>query len=301
MIIRMDNMTFKPTSRKRRTTGRGRKDNVYLFFFGRTDLLSFGIQCLGCGRADRDFRMRQLIENRTLLHYVCVFIAEGEGFFESAHQARTKVHENQAMLLIPEERHSYGCNPKGDWTEYWIVFDGQAIRQAHQNGVLSVERPLLEPENPQTVKALFRALIQVAQSSSQRRQKGLPGQVHQLLDELLPSRAPSLSSAAANAVAGVQQILLGDPASDIDFRELACRHGVSYSLLRQRFRQAYGVSLVGYRTQCRMNLACSLLAGGHSVKETASLVGIDDPYYFSRTFHQIIGTSPNTFTKRLQP
>jgi AraC family transcriptional regulator of arabinose operon len=300
MTNMMHDMTAQRAPAKRRHP-LNRGDDVYLFFFGRTDLTSFGIQCMGCGRARRAFRMRQLIRRQVLFHYGCVFIAKGEGFFESAHQSRTTVRENQAMLFFPGDWHSYGCGPEGDWLEYWVVFDGLAVRQAHQEGLLSEEHPLLQPEDPRAVRKLFESCVGAAQSPSQRRQERLPGLIHRVLDELLPPHTPQLSSVAADAVSHVQQVILEDPAADLDFRELASRNGVSYSLLRQRFKQATGTSLVSYHNQARMNLACTYLAEGHSVKETALLVGIDDPYYFSRLFRRATSASPTAFIRQLQP
>lgn len=294
-------MTARRSPPTRRGANRVDDDTVYQFFFGRTDLTSFGIQCLGCGRARRAFRTGQPIRRQVLFHYACVFVAQGEGFFESAHQSRTTVRENQAMLFFPGDWHSYGCGPEGDWLEYWVVFDGSAVRQAHQEGILAEERPLIRPEDARAVTRCFESCVQAAQSPSQRRQERLPGLIHQLLDELLPPHPSQLSSVAAGAVSNVQQIILDNPADELDFRELARQNGVSYSLLRQRFKQATGTSLVSYHNQARMNLACTFLAEGHSVKETALLVGIDDPYYFSRLFRRATGASPTAFIRQLQP
>ena len=71
----MDDMTSNALS--------GCDDTVYKFFFDRTDLTSLGIQCLGCGRAGRAFRIRQLIEKQRLLHYGCVFVVRGKVFLRA--------------------------------------------------------------------------------------------------------------------------------------------------------------------------------------------------------------------------
>jgi AraC-like DNA-binding protein len=293
MTIHMDDMTSGALSEC--------DDTVYRFFFGRTDLTSFGIQCLGCGRARRSFRMRQLLEKQQLLHYGCVFVAEGEGFFESAHQPRTAIGANEAMFLYPGDWHSYGCAPDGDWLEYWIVFDGNVIRRAPEEGRLCVKRPLVRVRDPEYVTGLFHACAEAADSDSPHEQRRLPGMIHQILDEILPPGAAlKLSHSAAEVVSRVQQAIRRNPAEEFDFKELARENGVSYSLLRQRFKQAYGLSLVAFRNQARMNLACTLLAQGCSVKDTAGRVGVEDPLYFSRQFRRIIGAWPTDFRNRLE-
>ena len=114
-------------------------------------------------------------------------------------KARTKIGENQAMLFFPDECHSYGCSSRGDWQEYWVIFDGQAVRQAHQEGELSAERPLLHVGDPRVVRKLFQQCTTAAQSPSPDRQQRLPGLIHRILDELLPPHTAQISSAAANA------------------------------------------------------------------------------------------------------
>ena len=266
----MDDMTSNALSRCDGT--------VYKFFFDRTDLTSLGIQCLGCGRAGRAFRIRQLIEKQRLLHYGCVFVVRGEGFFESTHQPRTAVGANQAMLFFPGDSHSYGCDPGSDWLEYWIVFDGFAIRRAEEKGRLCVKRPLVEVRDPEYVAGLFHACAKAANSALPHDQRRLPGLVHQIMDELISVwEAPKISYFAGEVVGRVQEAIRENPAADFDFKEMARENGVSYSLLRQRFKQAYGLSLVAFRNKARMNLACTFLAEGCSVKDTAARVGFEDP------------------------
>lgn len=276
--------------------------HTYRFFFARPDLASFGICVLGCGRVDRAFRQRQLIRGRTMLHYSVIFVSRGEGFFESQHQPRVRIGANDGLLLFPEERHSYGCVSDKDWEEYWIAFDGQSVRQAHQEGLFVPEKPLFKPPDVQLVRDLFDACVAAANAQEATVQRRLPGLFHQILDEMLGGGAHATPSPATDALHAVRQaILTAPPAEHLDFRALAHQHGISYSLLRQRFRQTFGVGLTRYHNQTRMNLACTYLTQGHTVKETAILIGFDDPYYFSRLFRSSIGCPPSAFAVKLQP
>jgi AraC-like DNA-binding protein len=270
------------------------------FFFGRTDLSSYGIQCLGLGRAGHSFRQRQHIKKRTLFHFVCVFVCRGEGFFESGQQARTAVKKNTGMLFLPGEWHSYGCKTKGPWQEYWIAFDGQAVRQAHHDGILSARTPLFFPSDPDRVKKLFESGFALLAAPTDEQQRALPGLFHSLLDAMIARPLPAVSSSVPKIIDVVRRSILDHPADDFDFPKMARENGISYSLLRQEFRKANGMPLASFRNQARMNLACKLLGEGHSVKETAFLVGFHDPYHFSRVFRQAYKVPPVKFSRRLQ-
>ncbi|HYF48102.1 MAG TPA: AraC family transcriptional regulator [Planctomycetota bacterium] len=75
---------------------------------------------------------------------------------------------------------------------------------------------------------------------------------------------------------------------------------VSSDHLRRLFRQATGKTPLEYLTQLRMDEACQLLkVGGFSVKEIAARVGFSDPYYFSRTFKQVMKVSPTEYLAKL--
>jgi len=300
MTIFIDRMTRKVPKKPGREAGRA-KASFCQFLFDRKDLMSFGIQCLGFGHVSGRWRMKELIRRRTLYHYALIFIERGEGFFQTAHVPYTRIRAGEGLLLLPNEEHSYKCDPKHPWQEYFITFDGRAVRQAHQDKLLSEQQVLLRPRDRRHVKKLFESCFKEGMSASPAAQKRLPGIFHQILDEMLPEHADFVDHGPADVVEVVRKGILSNPDKSLDLQMVARQHGVSYSSLRQRFRQVCGTSIHQYHNKARVNLACKLLSEGHSVKETSALVGIDDPYYFSRLFKKITNSSPTDFTRKLEP
>ena len=72
--------------------------------------------------------------------------------------------------------------------------------------------------------------------------------------------------------------------------------GISLSYFNAMFKNWAGVGPVEYRNRLRISQAQSILQNSPvSVSETASMVGFEDPFYFSRIFKEITGVSPTAY------
>ena len=67
---------------------------------------------------------------------------------------------------------------------------------------------------------------------------------------------------------------------------------------RRAFRENIGWTPQKFLEFKKMEKAMNILSVGRSVKETAALVGYDDPYFFSRMFKRYMGTSPANYQLR---
>ena len=74
---------------------------------------------------------------------------------------------------------------------------------------------------------------------------------------------------------------------------------ITASYLCRLFNEHLGTSFVEYLTTYRIEQAKALLQEGNlSIKETSSLVGFQDPNYFSRIFRRYVGLSPSDLVNR---
>ena len=81
--------------------------------------------------------------------------------------------------------------------------------------------------------------------------------------------------------------------------ELSAFVNLSVSHYSALFRAKTGYSPIEYFNHLKVQKACQyLLFSDMSVKEIAGLLGVDDPYYFSRMFSRLMGTSPRQYRKR---
>ncbi|GFZ33863.1 AraC family transcriptional regulator [Clostridium zeae] len=73
----------------------------------------------------------------------------------------------------------------------------------------------------------------------------------------------------------------------------------NYDYLNRVFQQMTGYTIINYLNTIRINRAKDLLdATPLKISEVGYLVGIDDPYYFSKLFKKIAGTTPSNYIKQ---
>ena len=96
-----------------------------------------------------------------------------------------------------------------------------------------------------------------------------------------------------DAIVEFMQINMQKPLRLEDFAREA---GMSVSHFSELFRVQTGRSPMAYFIDIRMRHACRLLDLSHQpVKSVAIECGYGDPYYFSRVFKKVMGSSPEKY------
>ena len=78
--------------------------------------------------------------------------------------------------------------------------------------------------------------------------------------------------------------------------DIANQFNYSKCHLEHRFKDRYGVSLIAYRNNKRMESAKSMLVT-HSVSDVSNKLGFSSIYVFSRAFKNHFGISPSDYKK----
>lgn len=164
---------------------------------------------------------------------------------------------------------------------------------------LRVDRqPAFQLARPKVYHEVHRTLVQLVT----RRPEEWEWQVHSVLSEVLREllRARRLLSGANESlpepVVRVLNAVESDRHRDWKAKELAAFAGVSYSALRQLFREALHESLHDHLQQVRVDAARQLLADDSlRVKEVAQRLHFSTEYYFTNFFRNQTGVSPTEF------
>lgn len=83
--------------------------------------------------------------------------------------------------------------------------------------------------------------------------------------------------------------------NSISVGALAKEFGYERSSLYRSFISRYGIGVKEYLTELRMTRAKDFLSAGHTVSETAYLVGYRDEFGFSRAFRKHVGEPPSRY------
>jgi len=91
-------------------------------------------------------------------------------------------------------------------------------------------------------------------------------------------------------------------AGSIDYDRLAKKYRMSRRSLERRFKQATGVTLVGYLQQVRVEAAKRLLEEGNQpFDEISNMVGYEDISFFRKVFVRVTGLRPREYRQRFAP
>jgi AraC-like DNA-binding protein len=86
-------------------------------------------------------------------------------------------------------------------------------------------------------------------------------------------------------------------ADNIDLDNISDQAHFSKFHFIRLFKSIYGKTPNNYLIKIRMDNAKILLAKGHTVLETSTMVGFDSPTSFTGAFKKIVGQAPSTFQK----
>ena len=112
--------------------------------------------------------------------------------------------------------------------------------------------------------------------------------------EVRPTRRASHMQLAYRA----QQLMMGDVSRPMTIQALADACETSPTVLKESFRETFGVPIYGWYRTYRMHQAADLLLSTElSVGEVASRVGYANPSKFSQAFADCMGKTPRAWRK----
>lgn len=259
---------------------------------------SLFITDIGCyPKAAHHFRERTEGADENIL-IVCV---AGAGRFEvQGHSDRLAA--GQALLIPKGVPHLYEADQKDPWTIHWVHFkgsDADAYLRLLPNGQFTLP---LAPSCLAGLSTLFQSAYTAITDSYNRANILYLAQLcHHLLGTIFfhnRSYSPTLRAPASHNLQPTVTFI-NEHCAELLTRDALARHaGLSVAHFSLLFQHQTGVSPTQYLIQQRMRRACRLMdTSSLTIREIASQVGYDDPYYFSRLFSKTIGHSPRDYRK----
>jgi len=201
------------------------------------------------------------------------------------------------MIWDPQDGHYYG-NPSSPWIHSWFHCVGSSIPGILKKGRLLVGRPfpLSDPS------LLERYLLEIVAEL-----KGWCGPdeitLRNTFENYVRAQARQIfdrtEQLAPSCLLEVRAYIENHFTEKLRLPDLARKAGWSAPHLCSEFRRFFGVPIIQYVQQLRMNQAAYLLRDhNRRINEIAVLVGYPDLYTFSKMFKRRFGLSPRHFRHR---
>ena len=237
-------------------------------------------------------------EGRVLNEFQLVYIANGQGIFESRTTAPTLVEGGTAFLLYPGVWHRF--KPSGDtgWEEFWVGFRGHYADYLMRQECFDPHRPLISISFRLELLSVFTRLIDTLKYEGIAYQQIATCQIIQLLGLVYSSALSSHTSQnrRQQIVYEVRYQVHGNWERSIDFKELAKERNVSYVWLRKAFKDVMGVAPGQYHLKIKIEKAAQMLQETDlTITEIAHRTGFESLFHFSRIFRKKTGFPPSQY------
>ena len=147
------------------------------------------------------------------------------------------------------------------------------------------------------VDELFREVVRIFWGHQEDKERRLTLLLNMIFNELASIARNSQPEEEA-WITDLLQTMQRDRNRLFSLAEAADIAGMNERTFSARFRRMMGRSFHQYQTDRKMKMAYETLRSGrYTVKEVAAEFGFEDPYYFSRVFHQKFGVAPSEIRK----
>ncbi len=229
---------------------------------------------------------------------VMILCREGRGHIWTPAGGERKIEAGDVALLAPETPHAYGADDADPWTIQWTHFEGDEVRDwwawlrlPREGGVLRLQAGIAETLDLGRVhERLGYSIADLVAAAAALRWT---------LANLEPTRSQErIGASTREAIENVEAWMQEHSAGQVSLGSLARKAGLSPAHFASRFRERFGFSPVDYFLRLKMRRACHLL--DHTswpVQRVATECGFEDPLYFSRRFHRVMGMPPTDYRK----
>lgn len=245
---------------------------------------------------------------RIILDYELLFVKEGD--MQLLYNDKTfEIKKGDIVFIRPGIHHKFLCGNKG-LNQPHIHFDLFYTSKSEQRKICfknfqnltDSEKSLLQkddfnsfPKNPilkiENKDEFLKLFFAVLESKNLLEQKSL---FLKILDIIITDNFPEIlkfNSRSLDICQNIKHLIDQGQCYKMDLSQIANQFGHDKYYLEKKFKNSFGIGIIAYRNQRRMEYAKKLLEF-KSVTEVAEEIGFDSIYAFSRAFKNYYGVSP---------
>lgn len=235
--------------------------------------------------------------------HILIYCTDGKGWL-SVNGEESRVQAGEFILLPAHTAHKYGSDENDPWSIYWLHFKGSTADRLVDLISAGKTRFSAPIDFADERIRLFNHMYRTLENGYSADNLGFLGMcLGYFLSsfcyaDLFQSPYKTESKDAIDTSIEYMQDNLNQPLS---LQELAAEVHISPSHYSALFRKKTGYPPLEYFNHIKAQKACQYLQFTNlQVKEIAYKLGINDPYYFSRFFSNIMGMSPLEYRNRKQ-
>ncbi len=230
-----------------------------------------------------------------------LYIAKGTANFNMDSELNT-IQEGSAIIYRPHQAQYYCYNLSDKPEIYWLHFSGAGIG-VHLDNLGFCGKPLFAVGQKSEYITIFEKIIRELQV----RREHFFELVNLYALELLTLMSRNMSEKKLNLqgvneqIQNVIEMMNKNSQGKQSVNEYAVLCNMSTCWFIHCFKAYTGTTPQQYITDIRLSKAKELLSySSFNVTEIASIVGYDNPFYFSRIFKKNTGRSPRDYKNRLE-
>jgi len=239
---------------------------------------------------------------RGRLDYQLLYVASGKTHF-MINGKDCEVSAGHMVLYLPRQEQDYVYYGKDKPEVYWVHFTGSNVKNILRHYDIPLNDNIFYCGVVSTYTYLFKEMINELQSCRVGYQELLSmylRQVFLLIQRSRQEQKPKVSSYLQEEMENARRYFNEHYNETINIEEFAASRSMSVSWFLRNFKQVTGMSPMHYILMNRINNAVSLLeTTDYNVTEISTIIGYDNPMYFSRLFKKQKGVSPTEYRKLL--
>ena len=231
-----------------------------------------------------------------------LYVASGKAHFYIKGQDIIVTAGNMVLFQPKQEMH-YEYFGKDKPEVYWVHFTGGQVRSILKRHEVPLDNNVFYAGNSPTYAFLFKEMITELQTCRVGYESLLSMYLEQIFVLIQRSRldkTPVVSSHLQEEIGIARRYFQEHYNEDINIEEYALSRNMSVSYFLKKFKEVTTKSPMQYILAIRINNAVSLLEStDYNVTEISTIIGYDNPLYFSRIFKKQKGVSPSAYRKNL--